>query len=101
MTGKLTFSGHESFICKQFWLKKGYEFLKKYKKFNADDAVVELGVGKNMVSSIRFWLKSFGLLDEKDDLNELAEFLFAERRQRPIYRRFWYRLAFTLLFNKN
>ena len=78
MTSKLTFSGHESFVCKQFWLKKGYDLLEKHKKLNADDAVVELGVGKNMVSSIRFWLKSFGLLDENDDLNELAEFLFGE-----------------------
>jgi len=25
MTYKLTFFGHESFICKQFWLKKGYD----------------------------------------------------------------------------
>lgn len=83
MTSKLTFFGHESFICKQFWLKKGYEFLKKHKKFNADDAVVELGVGKNMVCSIRFWLKSFGLLDENDDLNELAEFLFGEEGKDP------------------
>lgn len=27
--------------------------------FNASDAVIALGVGKNMVSSIRYWLKVF------------------------------------------
>jgi len=83
MVSKLTFSGHESFICKQFWLKKGYDFLKKQKSLNTNDAVVELGVGKNMVSSIRFWLKSFGLLDENDNLNELAEFLFDDKCRDP------------------
>ncbi len=83
MTSKLTFSGHESFICKQFWLKKGYDFFEKHKKLNANDAVVELGVGKNMVSSIRFWLKSFGLLNESDNINDLAKFLFGEKGSDP------------------
>lgn len=23
---ELTFSGHETFHCRQFWLKKGYDF---------------------------------------------------------------------------
>jgi len=51
---KLVFSGHETFSCKQFWLKKGYDFVNNNMTFNNDDAVVDLGVGKNMVSSIRF-----------------------------------------------
>ena len=25
---KLTFSGHETFHCRNFWLKKGYDFIK-------------------------------------------------------------------------
>ncbi|MBZ0108226.1 MAG: DUF4007 family protein [Candidatus Scalindua rubra] len=83
MTGKLTFFGHESFVCKQFWLKKGYDFLKKQKIFNTDAAVVELGVGKNMVNAIRFWLKSFGLLNDSDNINDLAKFLFGEKGSDP------------------
>ena len=83
MTSKLTFSGHESFVCKQFWFKKGYDFFEKHKKLNADDAVVELGVGKNMVSSIRFWLKAFGLLNESDNPNDLAKFLFGDKGRDP------------------
>ena len=31
------------------------------KLFTEKTAVVDLGVGKNMVSSIRFWLRAFGL----------------------------------------
>jgi len=53
MNRKLIFSGHETFHCKSLWLKKGYDFIEKEGKF-IDEASVELGVGRNMVSSIRF-----------------------------------------------
>ena len=56
-----TFSGHESFPCKTLWLKKGYDFVRAEKDFNAPEAVVDLGVGKNMVAAIRYWYKAFGL----------------------------------------
>lgn len=71
-TRKYTFSGHESFQCRHLWLKKGYEYVKKKKSFNDEDAVVELGVGKNMVNSIRFWMKAFNLLTPTDQLTEFA-----------------------------
>ena len=61
---KYTFSGHESFHCKSLWLKKGYDFVVEGKSFNDESAVVDLGVGKNMVSSIKYWLKSFGIINE-------------------------------------
>ena len=47
------FSGHESFPCKSMWLKKGYDYLVDRNRFTDPDAVVKLGVGKNMVQSIR------------------------------------------------
>lgn len=72
---KLTFSGHESFFCKSLWLKKGYDAVKDGMNFNSPDAVAQLGVGKNMVSSIKYWMKSFGLLDDKG-LTSLAHYLF-------------------------
>ncbi len=57
---KYVFSGHESFPCKTLWLKKRYDFVVQGMDFNKPEAVVHLGVGKNMVASIRFWLKAFG-----------------------------------------
>lgn len=72
VTKKFTFSGHDSFQCRHLWLKKGYEFVKKKKSFNDEDAVVELGVGKNMVNSIRFWMKAFNLLTTADELTDFA-----------------------------
>ena len=58
---RYSFSGHESFFCKTIWLKKGYDAVVGGVNFSAPEAVALMGVGKNMVSSIRFWLKAFGL----------------------------------------
>lgn len=69
------FSGHESFACKSHWLKRGYDFVIADRNFNDDDAVVHLGVGKNMVASIRFWMKAIGLLQD-NELNPIADYLF-------------------------
>ena len=73
---KYTFSGHDSFQCRQLWLKKGFDYINAGKNFNEEDAVVQLGVGKNMVSSIRFWLKAFNIIDNKDILTEFGKRLF-------------------------
>lgn len=73
---KYIFSGHDSFHCRQLWLKKGYDFVKLGKNFNDEDSVIQLGVGKNMVSSIRFWLKAFNIIDNKDIPTEFGERLF-------------------------
>jgi len=75
---KMTFSGHESFQCRQLWLKKGYDFVVQGKSFNSDDAVVELGVGKNMVGSIRYWMKAFNLLTKDDKLTIFASKLLSD-----------------------
>ena len=78
------FSGHESFPCKSMWLKKGYDYLVGHNKFTDPDAVVKLGVGKNMVQSIRFWLRAFGLLDD-DKVTEIAHYLFDDRDGKDPY----------------
>lgn len=73
---KYTFSGHDSFQCRHLWLKKGYDYVQAGKNFNDEDAVIQLGVGKNMVSSIRFWLKAFNVIDNKDIPTEFGKRLF-------------------------
>ncbi|HTE23656.1 DUF4007 family protein [Flavitalea sp.] len=78
MAKKYIFSGHESFQCRQLWLKKGYDLIKSGKSFNDEDAVVVLGVGKNMVTSIRFWMKAFDLLSADDVLTPFADKLLAD-----------------------
>ena len=46
--------------------------------FNASDAVIALGVGKNMVPSIRYWLKVFGLSLQNKPSN-IAKYLFNKK----------------------
>jgi len=76
---KFQFSGHESFICKHFWLKKGFDYIVTNNDFNSESAVIGLGVGKNMVTSISYWLKAFGMLDSNNTRSELANNIFDEK----------------------
>lgn len=101
MEQRYTFSGHESFPCKSLWLKKGYDFIVHDKDFNASDAVIDLGVGKNMVASIRHWLRAFGILKD-DKLTELGIYLFDDIKGKDKYiedlATLWL-LHFCLVFN--
>ena len=80
---KLTFSGHESFNCKDLWLKKGYEYINDGNDFKDNDAVVGLGVGKNMVSSIRYWLRAFDIVNDNIEINNWAHNFFADNGYDP------------------
>lgn len=83
ITMKYTFSGHESFQCKSLWLKKGYDYAKSGKSFNDDSAVVELGVGKNMVAAIRYWLRAFGITDINDHPTKIGDYLLSDNGKDP------------------
>ena len=76
---RYVFSGHESFPCKTLWLKKGYDFIMAEKDFNSPEAVVELGVGKNMVAAIRYWYKAFGLNSDDERIKWIPDFLFNDK----------------------
>ena len=52
----ISFGRHETFPLRYSWLTKGFQALISNQNiFSSDEATVELGVGKNMVKSIRFW----------------------------------------------
>src|SRR5258708_1828622 len=57
------FSGHETFPCRYAWLPKAFAEIRSDPKALADDqaAMIALGVGKNMVRAIRFWLHAAGI----------------------------------------
>lgn len=61
----LAFARHETFHPRYGWLKKGFEAAKDDPNaFLGEDAPVRLGVGKNMVRSIRYWCEAFKLTQE-------------------------------------
>ena len=71
----LNFSGHESFSLRYPWLTKAVQSLAVDPElFRNDDAIVVLGVGKNMVRSIRHWARVTGLIDRSspERLTELG-----------------------------
>jgi Protein of unknown function (DUF4007) len=62
----VSFSGHETFVFRYGWLKKAVDaVLEDSETFNREDAMVKLGVGKNMVRSIRHWGLATRVLEEK------------------------------------
>ena len=65
----LKFSGHESFVCRYAWLPKAYRLLKREPAALTDEehAMIELGIGKNMVRSVRFWVEAFGVAVKRPD----------------------------------
>ena len=63
------FSGHQSFPFRYPWLKKGVDGIASDPRiFGADDAMVQFGVGKNMVASMRHWGMALGVLQEPSDV---------------------------------
>ncbi|QCS48112.1 DUF4007 family protein (plasmid) [Picosynechococcus sp. PCC 11901] len=76
---KLIFARHETFHPRFGWLKKGFDRAKQNSHiFLDEDAPVQLGVGKNMVRSIRYWCSAFKLLED-DQPTTFGEKLLGDR----------------------
>ena len=80
---KYKISGHEKFPFRDGWLTKGICLLKDENCdasiFNEKNAADKLGVGSNMVKSIRYWMTACGLLEKsgnKQVLSQLAEWIY-------------------------
>jgi hypothetical protein len=72
------FSGHESFACRYTWLPKAAQAVDRdntiLSSTRIEDAMVQLGVGKNMVRSIRFWAEAADVITPTQTGHELTEF---------------------------
>ncbi|MBR2142527.1 DUF4007 family protein [Anaerovibrio sp.] len=63
----MKFRSHETFFIRKGWLSKGMKYVKNY-----DDVFVSkdpkpmdrLGLGSNMVKSLRYWMQATGLTEE-------------------------------------
>lgn len=81
-----SFSGHETFVFRYTWLKKAVDATKADPRvFGQEDSIVTLGVGKNMVRSIRHWGLATGILVEEPksrgtvmNVSRFGEFLFGD-----------------------
>jgi hypothetical protein len=101
------FSGHETFPMRYGWLKKVFDACTDIEKqkdktivrdlFNADSAIVTLGVGKNMVASMKHWSIYSSLLELDKDKNlsidKFARKIFKDDGYDPFlenYATLWY-----------
>ena len=71
-SGTVSFGRNESFPLRFGWIAKGLKALNDNPRiFNREDATVILGVGKNMVASIRYWLQATGVAVRNGKTNAL------------------------------
>lgn len=70
------FSGHESFPCRYAWVPKAFEAISRNSDVFGDveEAMVQLGLGKNMVQSLRFWVQALRVAEPSGSGLRITEF---------------------------
>lgn len=64
-SSQVSFYGHETFPFRHSWLMKGVNAVAQSASFfSSERAMIELGVGKNMVQAIRYWCLALRLIRE-------------------------------------
>ena len=68
------FGRHETFPLRFGWLTKGHQACRENPDiFEQDDATVTLGVGKNMVSAIKYWMLATQIVNHDKTVLRPAE----------------------------
>lgn len=64
----MAYGQHQSFYLRDRWLSKGLRYLLEDKRFFYNkDSFEKVGLGKNMLQSLRFWVIATRLVEEKVD----------------------------------
>mgnify|MGYP003367448942 FL=1 len=72
---KLKLKRHESFSIREGWLAKGIKNVKEYGNvFALQNATDILGIGTNMVKSLKYWMTATKLIEEKNRKIMLSDF---------------------------
>lgn len=73
------FKGHETFYFREGWLSKALIGLDENPEVNflvnISDGIAKLGVGSNMVKSIKYWLLVTGLINRQSQLSPLGRII--------------------------
>lgn len=84
---KFKLQGHEKFPLRDGWINKGLISVNDNGKVFIDKEVPAtdtLGIGNNMVKSLRYWMKAYGLMTDKgvsgSSLTDIGEMIFAKDR---------------------
>ncbi|MEZ8914067.1 DUF4007 family protein [Vibrio sp. 10N.222.54.B2] len=94
----LKFSGHQTFPVRYGWIYKIIQEVKNEVSISSKDTIenqmISMGIGKNMVLSVRHWIKTLNLVlpsqnDDKDfELTQLAKKLFVNEGESRAYDEF-------------
>ncbi|UPK47127.1 DUF4007 family protein [Paenibacillus pabuli] len=84
----MVYARHQSFYIRDKWFSKGLKAVKQNKRFFFEEFAFEtVGLGKNMLESLKYWLLAFDVLEERIEdgqrvhvLSELGEILFGSDR---------------------
>lgn len=75
MNNKVKMKRHESFSIREGWLAKGIRTIKDDPKvFSSADATNILGIGTNMVKSLKYWMTATCLIEESNRSISLSKF---------------------------
>lgn len=81
------FGRHETFPLRFGWLTKGHQaWVENPNIFEQEDATVTLGVGKNMVSAIKYWMLATRIVEHEKTVlrpSELGSRIFGEEGWDP------------------
>ena len=77
---KFKFSGHDTFPLRYGWLYKIVQEGAKGDSFtNPEQDMIKYGAGKNMVTAMKYWGRSFGILSKNyKTVTQFGESIFGE-----------------------
>ncbi|WP_226537430.1 DUF4007 family protein [Fictibacillus halophilus] len=81
----MAYARHQSFYLRDKWISKGLRaIINEPKFFFLSDGFEKIGLGKNMVQSLRFWLSAMNLIvegkDKTHDLTPLGHLIYNKDR---------------------
>lgn len=99
---KLIFKRNESFYIRDGWLEKAVNAIDEIKPenlFHKNDGVYRLGIGSNMVKSVRYWLQASKIIEGKN--NQLTDFGKCLLDQDPYLESYfsWFLIHYMLVTN--
>ena len=78
-SNSMAFGRNETFYLKYNWIYKALSAIENNRDFlSLQNSYLDLGVGKNMLSSIKYWVNAYQILDEdrKEYVDEIAKLIF-------------------------
>lgn len=100
MDGKLFFKKNESFSIREGWISKVINNNNLKKTFSKNEGISELGIGSNMVKSLKYWVTASNIIEGKD--SQLTDFGIALKENDPYLEKdiSWFLIHYNLVTHK-